>query len=73
MLWDMPPEVWERAGVAFGSYARERRKGQLPRRLVADFLIGAHAEYHKLALLTFGDTVFRAAFPEVGLIAQPEG
>ncbi len=68
VLWEMPSEVWQRAGIASGEYARERRKGQLPRRLVTDFLICAHAEYHTLAVLTFDDTVFRAAFPKVRLI-----
>lgn len=69
VLWDMPPEVWKGAGFAFGAYARARRKGQLPRRLVADFLIGAHAEYYSLAVLAFDDTVFRAAFPKVRLVS----
>lgn len=46
VLWDIPPGVWDRAGVTFGTYARERRQGRLPRRLVADFVIAAHAEHH---------------------------
>lgn len=68
VLWEMPPVVWERAGVAFGDYARVRRGGRLPRRLIADFLIAAHAEYYDLTVLTFDDTVYQAVFPKVRLI-----
>jgi predicted nucleic acid-binding protein len=63
VLWEMPAAVWERAGVAFGDYARARRGGRLPRRLIADFLIAAHAEHHGLSVLSFDDTVYRAVFP----------
>jgi predicted nucleic acid-binding protein len=69
VLWEMPASVWERAGVAFGEYARARRKGQLPRRLVADFLIAAHAEHHGLRVLTFDDTVYRAVFQDIELLS----
>ena len=68
VLWDMPPALWERAGQAMGEYARSRRGGQLPRRLAADFLIGAHAEHHRLAVATLDPVVFRAVFPTVPLI-----
>jgi predicted nucleic acid-binding protein len=69
VLWEMPAAVWERAGVAFGEYARARRAGTLPRRIVADFLIAAHAEHHGLSVLTFDATVYRAVFPAVPLVA----
>ncbi len=69
VLWETPSTVWERAGVAFGDYARARHDGRLPRRLVADFLIAAHAEHHGLSVLTFDDTVYQAVFPKVRLIA----
>lgn len=68
VLWEMPPEVWERAGTAFGEYARVRRGGELPRRIAGDFLIAAHAEHHGLSVLTFDDTIFRAVFPKLRLI-----
>jgi len=67
VLWEMPEAVWERAGMAMGEYARLRRGGTLPRRVVADFLIGAHAEYHGLAVATFDRVVYEAAFPKVQL------
>jgi len=45
-----------------------RRKGGLPRRTLADFLIAAHAEYHGLGVMSFDDTVFTAVFPGLRLI-----
>jgi predicted nucleic acid-binding protein len=39
----MPLPVWELAGERFGLYAQKRRKARLPRRILADFLIGSHA------------------------------
>jgi predicted nucleic acid-binding protein len=68
VLWEMPEAVWERAGRAMGEYARMRRGGSLPRRVVADFLIGAHAEHHGLALATFDRVVYETVFRNVRLI-----
>ncbi len=70
VIWDMPSSVWDAAGVAFQEYARLRRGGQLPRRIVADFLIGAHATHHELAVLTFDDTVFKSVFPNLKLLSR---
>ena len=69
VIWDMPETIWESAGMAFGQYAILRRGGQVSRRIVADFLIAAHAEHHKLEMLTFDDTVFNSVFPQVVLLA----
>ncbi|MDR5676981.1 MAG: type II toxin-antitoxin system VapC family toxin [Armatimonadota bacterium] len=69
VLWDMPPVVWERAGRASGEYARTRRGGVLPRRIVADFLVGAHAEHHGLAVATLDPVVFRTVFTGVRLLS----
>lgn len=66
--WSMPPEAWTLAGEAFGRYALLRRAGKLPRRLLADFLIAAHAQHHGYLVLTFDTTVYDAAFPQ--LLAQ---
>ena len=67
-LWAMHESVWKRAGTAFGDYASLRRSGSLPRRIVADFLIAAHAEHHELSVLTFDNTVFAGVFPDVQLV-----
>ncbi|MDR7392484.1 MAG: PIN domain nuclease, partial [Armatimonadota bacterium] len=69
VLWDMPPVVWERAGRASGEYARTRRGRVLPRRIVADFLVGAHAEHHGLAVATLDPVVFRTVFTGVRLLS----
>ncbi len=65
VAWTMPSEVWALAGRTFGDYARQRRSGNLPRRLIADFLIAAHAAHHGLRVLTFDRTVYDAMFPDL--------
>jgi predicted nucleic acid-binding protein len=65
VAWTMPMEVWDLAGRSFGDYARQRRSGNLPRRLIADFLIAAHAAHHGLRVLTFDRTIYDAMFPQL--------
>src|SRR5580704_5293229 len=44
--WDLGESVWRMAGRAFQSYAarRRRQRDAGPRRILADFLVGAHAQ-----------------------------
>lgn len=70
VVWPMPPEVWDLAGERSAQYTAQRRSGQAPRRVLADFLIGAHAEFHGLDLLSFDQTVYGSVFPDVTLL-QP--
>ena len=70
VLWETPQSVWERSGLAFGTYAAQRRGGSLPRRIVADFVIAAHAEHHKLSVLTFDETVYKAVFPALRVLGS---
>src|SRR5215469_18944581 len=46
--WDLSEGVWREAGRAFQTYANRRRKQQVvgPRRILADFVIGAHAHHN---------------------------
>lgn len=62
--------VWAETGLRFARYAARRRvsTGEGPRRLLADFLIGAHALVHADQLLTLDPSVYRSDFPEVRLI-----
>lgn len=62
--------VWIEAGVRFARYAARRRPsfGAGPRRLVADFLIGAHALLQADRLLTLDARVYRQDFPELRLL-----
>jgi predicted nucleic acid-binding protein len=68
--WNMEERVWRAAGQAFQSYAGRRRKqhGPGPRRILADFLIGAYAARHNFPLLTFDEGVYRAAFPSLRIL-----
>jgi predicted nucleic acid-binding protein len=68
--WNLDEAVWRAAGLAFRSYSARRsgERGAGPRRILADFLIGAHAAHNGFALLTLDDRLFRAAFPRLSLI-----
>ena len=63
--WDLGESVWRSAGRAFQSYAERRRKqhDSGARRILADFLIGAHAHIRSYRLLTLDERLYRAAFP----------
>ncbi len=63
--WDLGEPVWRSAGRAFQSYAERRRKQRDSgaRRILADFLIGAHALTRTYRLLTLDEGLYRAAFP----------
>ncbi len=65
--WDCSKEIWRTCGIAFSSYADRRRKkgSDGPRRILADFLIGAHAFENGHSLLTLDDGIYRAAFPKL--------
>jgi predicted nucleic acid-binding protein len=65
--WDLEESVWRVAARAFQTYASRRRKhGDLgPRRILADFVIGAHALERDCELLTLDDRLYRAAFPHL--------
>lgn len=67
--WELKERVWRRAGVAFQEYAARRRKqnSAAPRRLLADFLIGAHALENGYKLLTLDEGLYKAAFPRLKL------
>ncbi len=65
--WATSETVWRLAGSAFSSYAARRRKqsDSPPRRILADFLIGAHAVENGYSLLTLDTSIFRTAFPKL--------
>ena len=67
--WHVSEGVWRAAGRAFGNYAvrRRRQKGGAPRRILADFLIGAYADQNGHTLLTLDRGIYRAAFPKLKL------
>lgn len=62
--------IWTEAGLRFARYAARRRQssGVGPRRLLADFLIGAHALVQTDRMLTLDPKVYRQDFPELRLL-----
>ena len=68
--WDLNEAVWRTAGWAFRDYAarRIRHREPGPRRILADFLIGAHALENGYRLLTLDDHLYRAAFPSLKIV-----
>ncbi|HTV58967.1 MAG TPA: type II toxin-antitoxin system VapC family toxin [Verrucomicrobiae bacterium] len=68
--WNIREGVWRAAGRAFQQYSRRRqRHGHgAPRRILADFLIGAHALQNGFRLLTLDDRVYSAAFPRLPVV-----
>ena len=65
--WDLDEMIWRAAGRAFQRYAERRRKQRDSgtRRILADFMIGAHAETRGYRLLTLDERLYRAAFPKL--------
>jgi predicted nucleic acid-binding protein len=63
--WDLNEPIWRSAGRAFQAYAerRRRQRDHATRRLLADFLIGAHADIRGYRLLSLDERLYRAAFP----------
>jgi predicted nucleic acid-binding protein len=62
--------IWTETGKRFARYAARRRKsaGVGPRRLLTDFLVGAHALIQADRLMTLDPKVYRQDFPEVRLL-----
>ena len=69
--WNLNEATWRAAARAFQQYVARRRKQRDsgPRRILADFLIGAHALHHGFQLLTLDDRLSRAAFPRLALLS----
>lgn len=69
--WALAPEVWRSAGRAYSAYASRRRKqkgDKGPRRILADFLIGAHADLIAGKLLTLDPKLYQANFTELEVV-----
>jgi len=68
--WNLEESDWRAAGRAYQKYAQGRRKQRDPgpRRILADFMIGAHALRRGYRLLTLDDRLYRSAFPRLSII-----
>jgi predicted nucleic acid-binding protein len=62
--------IWREAGLRFANYAARRRlrRAGAPRRLLADFIIGAHALLRADRLLTLDVPLYARDFPELKII-----
>ena len=68
--WKLEEAVWRAAGSAFQHCVGRRRKqrGSGPRRILADFLIGAYANQRHYRLLTLDDLFYRTSFPDLAIV-----
>ena len=69
--WKLPETMWRAAGLAFHTYRNRRRlssASSTPRRVLADFLIGAHALINGHALLTLDKRLYKSAFPGLKIL-----
>lgn len=68
--FDLGKRIWEGAGLACERYARRkvRSGGGSARRILADFLIGAHASIRTDRLVTFDPDGYRSDFPHLVLL-----
>lgn len=66
----MDQRLCREAGSRFKAHSRRRQKARsgLPRRIVADFLIGAHALLHASRLLTWDAEDYKRDFPELTIL-----
>ena len=66
--WELPEQIWRLAGRAFQAYAERRKKRAAgARRILADFVIGAHASANGCRLLTLDDRLYRSSFPTLAI------
>lgn len=71
IAWQTGQDVWLLAAERFREYANRRRDDpDHPKRLLADFLIGAQAAVRGGRLLTFDERTFAAAFPELTILGR---
>lgn len=68
--WESDWETWSLAGERFGRYGERRRKQKRtePKRLLADFFVGAHAALRADRLLTLDQQRYHRDFPELHLL-----
>ena len=68
--WVLDEAVWREAGRAYRGYTQRRYLSNrtYPRRMLTDFLIGAHAFVRGYALLTLDKRLYTAAFPKLSIV-----
>jgi predicted nucleic acid-binding protein len=68
--YKLEERIWTEAGLRYARYAARRRKAtsEGPRRILADFLTGAHALVQAERLLTLDPKRYTQDFPELRLL-----
>jgi predicted nucleic acid-binding protein len=68
--FDLHPDIWREAGKRFAGYCQRRRHsgGGEPKRLLVDFLVGAHAFTAAGRLFTLDPVRYRKDFPELQVV-----
>lgn len=68
--FDLDEPVWRRAAGSFALYAHRRRlsQGGSPKRLLADFIIAAHALLQADRLMTLDAKRYKQDFPKLRLV-----
>lgn len=68
----LSPEIWQLTGDAYAAYAERKRRsaGGEAKRLLVDFIIGAHALLEADRLLTLDHDRYRTAFPDLKLVGS---
>lgn len=68
--WTFDESIWRSSARAYQAYAKRRKKQRQkdPKRILTDFLIGAHAMERGHSLLTLDHRIFKAAFPRLKII-----
>lgn len=68
--WTASEALWKTASAAYSAYAQRRRRsgGAAPRRILGDFIIGAHADGLRATLVTLDDGHYRRSFPRLRVL-----
>lgn len=71
--YNLSQPTWDLAADFYHDYVERRRaeKSGLPRRLVTDFLVGAHAIRHADRFCTADARFYRSTFPKLTLVKLP--
>lgn len=67
--FDLDEAIWREAARGFAAYARRRREAATgPKRLLVDFIVGAHAVRRADRLLTLDPTRYTRDFPRLPVL-----
>jgi len=68
--WSTDESIWRTAAKAYKNYVKRRKqqKQSEGKRILTDFLIGAHALERNYSLLTLDNRIFKSSFPNLKLL-----